>query len=123
MSRYLTEFAGTFFLVLTIGLTVVREVSVAPFAIGSVLAAFVYMGVHISGAHYNPAIGLVILVALAGAGSLADLWIYWVGPVAGAALALPVYRMRQRRGPASGLEPANRASAAGSGAGTHQIVW
>src|SRR3954471_21380263 len=50
------EFIGTFFLVLTIGL------SANPIAIGVVLAALVYMGGYISGAHYNPAITLGIWV-------------------------------------------------------------
>lgn len=58
MSNYLTEFIGAFFLVLTIGLTSVTGVAFAPLAIGSVLMAMVYMGGHISGAHYNPAITL-----------------------------------------------------------------
>ena len=62
MSRYVTEFVGTFFLVLTIGLTVLNGTTMAPIAIGSVLMAMVYMGGHISGAHYNPAVSLAILI-------------------------------------------------------------
>lgn len=46
---------GTFFLVLVIGLTG------NPLAIGSVLMVMVYMGGHISGAHYNPAVTLAVL--------------------------------------------------------------
>lgn len=52
MKKYIIEFIGTFFLVLTVGL------SGNPLAIGSVLAVMVYMGGYISGAHYNPAITL-----------------------------------------------------------------
>jgi hypothetical protein len=55
-AKLLTEFIGTFFLVLTIGLTVLIGTELAPLAIGVVLAAMVYMGGHISGAHYNPAV-------------------------------------------------------------------
>ena len=62
MSRYLTEFIGAFFLVLTIGLTVTSESSLAPLAIGGVLMVMVYMGGHISGAHYNPAVTVAILL-------------------------------------------------------------
>jgi aquaporin Z len=54
MNKYLIEFIGTFFLVLTVGL------SANPIAIGVVLAAMVYMGGYISGAHYNPAVTLAI---------------------------------------------------------------
>jgi len=46
------EFIGTFFLVLAIGLTG------DPLAIGTMLMVMVYMGGHISGAHYNPAVSL-----------------------------------------------------------------
>jgi len=56
MNKYIVEFIGTFFLVLTIGL------SGNPIAIGVVLAAMVYMGGYVSGAHYNPAITLGVLL-------------------------------------------------------------
>ncbi|MEM6326613.1 MAG: aquaporin [Bacteroidota bacterium] len=59
-ARLLTEFIGTFFLVLTIGLTVLIGTNFAPIAIGFVLVAMVYMGGHVSGAHYNPAVTLAI---------------------------------------------------------------
>lgn len=59
-ARVLTEFIGTFFLVLTIGLTVLIGTEFAPIAIGFVLVALVYMGGHVSGAHYNPAVTLAI---------------------------------------------------------------
>jgi len=62
MNKYLTEFVGTFFLVLTIGLTVLSGSSLAPLAIGSSLMIMVYMGGHVSGAHYNPAVSLAVLL-------------------------------------------------------------
>lgn len=60
MKNYLTEFIGTFFFVLTIGLTVLEGTLLAPIAIGSALMVMVFMGGHISGAHYNPAVTLAI---------------------------------------------------------------
>ncbi len=57
MKKYVVEFIGTFFLVLTIGLTGGNAL-----AIGGVLAAMVYLGGYISGAHYNPAVTLGILL-------------------------------------------------------------
>ena len=85
MKNYLTEVIGTFFLVLTIGLTVVGGTEFAPLAIGAALTALVYMGGHISGAHYNPAVTLAVFMRgkLAG-GSVAP---YMVSQVAGAFVA------------------------------------
>jgi aquaporin Z len=62
MSRYTVELIGTFFLVLTIGMTVIEPGagSLAPLAIGSALMVMVYAGGHVSGAHYNPAVTLAV---------------------------------------------------------------
>jgi aquaporin Z len=62
MRKYVTEFVGTFGLVLTIGCVVMGESSLAPLAIGGVLAALVFAGGHISGAHYNPAVTLAVFL-------------------------------------------------------------
>ena len=62
MRNLITEFIGTFFLVFTICLTVTGEVPMAPLAIGCSLMIMVYMGGHISGAHYNPAVSLALLM-------------------------------------------------------------
>ena len=58
MKKYLVEFIGTFFLVFTIGNVVIAPGAglFGPLAIGFVLAAMIYAGGHISGAHYNPAV-------------------------------------------------------------------
>ena len=56
MKKYLTEFVGTLFLVLIIGLTQ------NPLAIGFGLTILVYMGAHISGAHYNPVVSLAMFI-------------------------------------------------------------
>ena len=50
--KLLTEFIGTFFLVLTIGLTVISPYpELAPLGIAAALMVMVYMGGHVSGAH------------------------------------------------------------------------
>lgn len=81
MKRYITEFIGTFFLVLTIGLTVTQGSPMAPLAIGSVLMVMVYMGGHLSGAHYNPAASFGVF--LLGKLGRNDLLIYWASQVLG----------------------------------------
>jgi aquaporin Z len=57
MNKYITEFIGTFFLVFTVGMSVIEPGAgvMAPLAIGSALMIMIYAGGHISGGHYNPA--------------------------------------------------------------------
>src|ERR1044071_1267464 len=87
MNKYIAEFIGTFFLVLTIGCTVVGAGTgvIAPLAIGAALMVMVYAGGHISGGHYNPAVTLGILIR--GKVQPADAVPYMVAQFAGAAVA------------------------------------
>jgi len=63
MRKLITEFIGTFFLVLVIGMAVIGgKGDFAPLAIGSVLMVMIFAGAHISGAHYNPAVTLAVLL-------------------------------------------------------------
>ena len=63
-NKLLTEFIGTLFLVLTVLVSTSEHGAgaLAPLAIGAMLMVMVYMGGHISGAHYNPAVSLAVLV-------------------------------------------------------------
>ena len=87
MKKYLAEFIGTFFLVLTIGCTVIPGATgvIAPLAIGAVLMAMVFAGGHISGAHFNPAVTLAVFVR--GRLAAADVIAYWIAQVAAAVAA------------------------------------
>lgn len=85
MKAYITELIGTFFLVLSIGLAVTNGTSLAPITIGATLMVMVYMGGHVSGGHYNPAVTLG--VCLRGALLPGELVPYWVAQFVGALLA------------------------------------
>src|ERR1700678_4635872 len=64
MNKYLTEFIGTFFLVYTVGCTVIPGTPgvLAPIAIGDSLMVMVFAGGHVSGGHYNPAVTLAVWI-------------------------------------------------------------
>jgi len=87
MNKYIAEFIGTFFLVLTIGCTGIGAGAgvIAPLAIGAVLMVMVFAGGHISGAHYNPAVTLGVLIR--GKVNAADVVPYMVAQLASAAVA------------------------------------
>lgn len=87
MKKYLVEFIGTFFLVLTIGMTVVAPGAgaMAPLAIGSALMIMVYAGGHVSGGHYNPAVTLAVW--LRGRCAAGDVPFYLAAQILGAWVA------------------------------------
>jgi aquaporin Z len=90
MRRYLAEFIGTFFLTLTVCCAVLGNAALAPVAIGAVLAALVFAGGHISGAHYNPAVTIAVWVR--GKISTQDVPGYLAAQVAGGVLAAVLAR-------------------------------
>lgn len=82
------EFIGTFFLMLTVGMTVVNTSHPefwAPVAIGSILAVMVFAGGHLSGGHYNPAVSLAVF--LRKKISIDNMFLYWIAQLLGAAAA------------------------------------
>jgi aquaporin Z len=87
MNKYIVEFIGTFFLLLTIGCSVVIGGAgvIAPLAIGSALMVMIYAGGHISGGHYNPAVTLGVW--LRGRCPTKDVGPYWFAQLLGAVLA------------------------------------
>ena len=94
LMKLVSEFVGTFFLVMTVGLTVLEPASAgafAPIAIGLMLAVMIYATGHISGGNFNPAVSLAVF--LRGSLSFANLIGYWLAQFAAGALAatLAVY--------------------------------
>lgn len=87
-AKLIVELIGTFFLVFTIGQTVIGPNDaggLAPLAIGAALMVMIYAGGHISGGHYNPAVTLA--VALRGKCPWSDVPGYMIAQVLGAVAA------------------------------------
>ncbi len=84
MPKYLTELLGTFYFVLLIALIVNAGGVLAPLIIGLSLMVVIYMGGWISGAHFNPAVSLSLVVR--GALPAGDFAPYAVAQLVGGAL-------------------------------------
>jgi aquaporin Z len=87
MKKYLVEFIGTFFLVFTVGATVIAPGAgpLAPLAIGASLMVMVFAGGHVSGGHFNPAVTLAVWIR--GKCETRDVVPYWVAQLAAALAA------------------------------------
>jgi aquaporin Z len=99
MRKYIAEFIGTFFLVLTIGCTAIPKTPgvIPPLAIGAVLMVMIYAAGHISGAHFNPAVTLAAWIR--GRCETKDVLPYWVAQVlAGIVAALVAVFLVGERG-------------------------
>lgn len=85
--KFLVEFIGTFFLVLTVGCTVFSSGNgvIPAIAIGVILMVMVYAGGHVSGGHYNPAVSMA--AAMRGALPWRDIVPYWIAQIAGGMVA------------------------------------
>jgi aquaporin Z len=90
MGKFLTEFIGTFFLVCTVGMTVIAPGAgdLAPLAIGASLMVMIFAGGHVSGAHYNPAVTLAVFIR--GRCNAGDILTYWLAQILGAAAAAAI---------------------------------
>ena len=93
MKKYLVEFIGTFFLVFTVGMTVIAPGAgtLTPLAIGLSLAIMIYAGGHVSGGHFNPAVTLAVF--LRGKCDQNDVAPYMSAQVAGALVASLAVKM------------------------------
>jgi aquaporin Z len=87
MRKYIAEFIGTFFLVLTVGCTVIPAAAgvIPALAIGAVLMVMIFAGGHISGGHFNPAVTFAIFIR--GRLGLKDVVPYWLAQIAAGIIA------------------------------------
>ena len=106
MNKYIAEFIGTFFLVLTIGCTVVGNGAgaLAPLAIGSALMVMIFAGGHISGGHFNPAVTLGVW--LRGKCEAKDVAPYMVAQVVAGVVAALAVKFLKGGAEVSAMQPA-----------------
>ena len=106
MNKYIAEFIGTFFLVLTIGCSVIGNGAgaFAPLAIGSALMVMIFAGGHISGGHFNPAV--TVGVWLRGKCAAKDVAPYMISQIVGAVLAAFTVKVLKGGAAVTPLEPA-----------------
>lgn len=104
MAKYLTEFIGTFFLVATVGFTVIAPGAgdMAPLAIGSALMVMIFAGGYISGGHYNPAVTLAVY--LRGRCPAVDVVAYWIAQILGAAVAAMIVLFMKGNPPITAMQ-------------------
>ena len=99
-AKLLTELVGSFVFMTVIALAGGIG-QLAPLAIGLALCAMVYMGGHVSGAHYNPAVSFAMLLRrVIDARTMAS---YWGAQVLAAVVAFTVGYMLTGR--AAGVHP------------------
>ena len=106
MNKYIAEFIGTFFLVLTIGCTIIGSGAgaFAPLAIGSALMVMIFAGGHISGGHFNPAVTLGVW--LRGKCAAKDVAPYMISQILGAVLAAFAVKFLKQGASVTPLQPA-----------------
>ena len=87
MRKYIAEFIGTFFLVLTVGCTVIPGAAgvIPAIAIGAALTVMIFAGGHISGGHFNPAVTFAIFIR--GRLEPKDVIPYWLAQIAAGVVA------------------------------------
>src|SRR5437660_4360215 len=106
MNKYLVECIGTFFLVLTIGCSVIAGGPgvIPPLAIGAVLMVMVFAGGHVSGGHYNPAVTFGLWIR--GRCDNIQVGPYIIAQIIGAVLAAFVVRYLRAGAPITPMTPA-----------------
>jgi aquaporin Z len=103
INKYLAEFLGTFILVFvgSMGILAVggaagaAEIIAIALAFGLALLAGIWVVGHVSGAHFNPAVTLAMV--LDGRTSFSDAIGYWIGQFAGASVASLVVMIASSR--------------------------
>merc|ERR550537_966522 len=92
-SKLVSEFIGTFYLCLTVGLCVLGKSPATPWSAAAALMTMIYALGSVSGANFNPAVSLALVVRGALDGTTAGL--YMVAQIAGSIVAAIACKLAQ----------------------------
>jgi aquaporin Z len=123
MKKYIVEFIGTFFLVFTVGSTVIPPGAgpFAPLAIGASLMVMIFAGGHISGGHFNPAVTLAVWIR--GKCPNRDLVPYWIAQFLAAFVAAWLIHFFKQPGSAEELAIGIKAALLAELLFTFALAW
>jgi len=94
-AKLVSEFVGTFFLVLTVGLNVIGKSNAPVFSIAASLMCMIFALGRVSGAHFNPAVTLAVLARGGGCITPRDALYYWVVQFIGGAAGATMYTVME----------------------------
>jgi len=86
--KCISEFLGTYFLVLTVGLNVLGKSPAGAFSIAASLMCMIYSLADVSGAHFNPAVTIAIAATKRNAMPSSDILPYICSQIAGGVCAV-----------------------------------
>jgi aquaporin Z len=86
-----SEFIGTYFLILTVGLNILMKSPAGALSIAASLMCMIYALGGVSGANFNPAVTLTLLISGKGGMNVTDAGAYMVSQVAGGLCAAFTY--------------------------------
>jgi len=92
-SKLISEFLGTFMLVLTVGLNVLGNSPAGAFSIAASLMCMIYALGDVSGAHFNPAVTLAVFASKMTDLSIKDAGMYMLVQVLGGVVAAMTYSL------------------------------
>jgi len=93
LCRYVSEFLGTYFLVLTIGCNVLTGSVSTALSVGTILMVMIYSLYSVSGAHFNPAVTLAVKISGRNLISMADVIFYIISQIIGGIAAGLTYSL------------------------------
>jgi len=103
-ARMLSEFVGTFFVVLTFGLSVIMMSMSVAWCVGAALLSMVYALGNVSGGHFNPAVTAAVCFSGRNKCLRQEVPYYWMAQLLGGVIAGTLMRYIHYHGPTHKVE-------------------